>query len=109
MGYFRVKLAGIDIGTNTLRLLIAEYSADGKYRTLESGRRIVRLGEGMSSACRLKDEAMDRVLRVLKEFAAKCSENHVDGIYEDATHAFRDAAYCPGFVSRVRNEAGIAA
>ena len=107
MGDFRVKFAGIDIGTNTLRLLIAEYSADGKYRTLESGRRIVRLGEGMSSAGRLKDEAMDRVLRVLKEFAARCSENHVDGIYAVATSAVRDAANGPDFISRVRNETGI--
>src|SRR4030067_1466593 len=107
MGYFRVKLAGIDIGTNTLRLLIAEYSADGKYRTLESGRRIVRLGEGMSSAGRLKDEAMGRVLHVLKEFAARCSENHVDGIYAVATSAVRDAANGPDFISRVRNETGI--
>lgn len=102
-----LKLAGIDIGTNTLRLLIAEYSADGKYRTLESGRHIVRLGEGMSSAGRLKDEAMDRVLRVLKEFAAKCSENHVNGIYAVATSAVRDAANGPDFISRVKNETGI--
>src|SRR3972149_8773572 len=107
MGDFRVKLAGIDIGTNTLRLLIAEYSADGKFRTLESGRHIVRLGEGVSSAGRLKDEAMDRVLRVLKEFAAKCSENHVDSIYAVATSAVRDAANGPDFVRRVKNETGI--
>ena len=102
-----MKLAGIDIGTNTLRLLIAEFSADGKYRTVESGRNITRLGEGMSSAGRLKDEAMDRALCVLKGYADKCSEIHVGGIYAVATSAVRDAANGQEFLSRVMNETGI--
>ena len=102
-----MKLAGIDIGTNTLRLLIAEFSAEGKYRTVESGRNITRLGEGMSSAGRLKDEAMDRALCVLKGYADKCSEIHVGGIYAVATSAVREAANGRDFLSRVKNETGI--
>src|SRR4030067_1015357 len=104
---FRVKLAGIDIGTNTLRLLIAEFSADGKYRTVESGRNITRLGEGVSFAGRLKDEAMDRALCVLKGYADKCSEIHVGSIYAVATSAVREAANGRDFLSRVKNETGI--
>src|SRR3972149_10085106 len=104
---FRVKLAGIDMGTNTLRLLIAEFSADGKYRTVESGRNITRLGEGVSSAGRLKDEAVERALCVLKGYAGKCSEIHVGGIYAVATSAVRDAANGQEFLSRVMNETGI--
>src|SRR4030066_2538670 len=102
-----MKLAGIDIGTNTLRLLIAEFSSDGKYGTIESGRHITRLGEGMSSAGRLKDEAMDRALCVLKGYAEKCSEIHVGGIYAVATSAVREAANGRDFLSRVKNETGI--
>ena len=102
-----MKLAGIDIGTNTLRLLIAEFSAEGKYRTVESGRNITRLGEGMSSAGRLKDEAMDRALCVLKGYADKCSEIHVGSIYAVATSAVREAANGRDFLSRVKNETGI--
>src|SRR4030067_1214408 len=104
---FRVKLAGIDIGTNTLRLLIAEFSADGKYRAVESGRNITRLGEGVSFAGRLKDEAMDRALCVLKGYADKCSEIHVGGIYAVATSAVREAANGREFLSRVKDETGI--
>ena len=102
-----MKLAGIDIGTNTLRLLIAEFSADGKYRTVESGRNITRLGEGVSFAGRLKDEAMDRALCVLKGYADKCSEIHVGGIYAVATSAVREAANGREFLSRVKDETGI--
>ena len=100
-------LAGIDIGTNTLRLLIAEFSGDGIYRKVESGRYITRLGEGLSGTGRLKDEAMERALRVLKGFADKCSENDVDGIYAVATSAVREAVNGRDFIQEVKNKTGI--
>jgi exopolyphosphatase/guanosine-5'-triphosphate,3'-diphosphate pyrophosphatase len=102
-----MKLAGIDIGTNTLRLLIAEFSEDGIYRKVDSGRYITRLGEGLSGTGRLKDEAMERALRVLKGFADKCSENDVDGIYAVATSAVREAVNGRDFIQEVKNKTGI--
>ncbi len=102
-----MKLAGIDIGTNTVRLLIAEFYSYGKYKTVESDRHITRLGEGMSSAGRLKEEAAERVLSVLKGYAGKCSRNKVDGIYAVATSAVREAANGLDFLSRIRKETGI--
>lgn len=66
-----MRLAGIDIGTNTLRLLISEFSADGKYNATDSGRHITRLGEGLSYSGCLKGEAMERTLSVLKEYAGR--------------------------------------
>ena len=102
-----MKLAGIDIGTNTLRLLIAEFSGDGIYRKVDSGRYITRLGEGLSGTGRLKDEAMERALRVLKGFADKCSENDVDGIYAVATSAVREAVNGRDFIQEVKNKTGI--
>ncbi len=102
-----MKLAGIDIGTNTLRLLIVEFSGDGIYRKVDSGRYITRLGEGLSDTGRLKDEAMERALRVLKGFADKCSENDVDGIYAVATSAVREAVNGRDFIQEVKNKTGI--
>lgn len=102
-----MKIAGIDIGTNTLRLLIAEFSSEGKYRTVDSGRHITRLGEGLSSAGRLKDEAIERALCVLKGYADKCSGSHVDSIYAVATSAVREAANGRDFIRRVKNETDI--
>ncbi len=102
-----MKLAGIDIGTNTLRLLIAEFSADGRYRTVVSGRHITRLGEGLSGTGRLRDEAMDRAIRVLKGFADKCDENNVNNIYAVATSAVREAANGVDFINEVKIRTGI--
>ena len=100
-------LAGIDIGTNTLRLLIAEFSGDGIYRKVDSGRYITRLGEGSSGTGRLKDEAMERAIRVLKGFADKCDENNVNNIYAVATSAVREAANGVDFINKVKIRTGI--
>lgn len=100
-------LAGIDIGTNTIRLLITEYYGEGKYRTIESDRHIARLGEGISSAGILKDEAVDRVISVLKGYAGKCSDLHVESINAVATSAVREADNGREFISRVKVETGI--
>ncbi len=102
-----MKLAGIDIGTNTLRLLIVEFSAEGKYRTVDSDRHITRLGEGLSSSGRLKNEAMGRALSVLKGYAGKCSGNRVDSIYAVATSAVREATNGSDFVRTVKDETGL--
>lgn len=102
-----MKLAGIDIGTNTLRLLIAGFSDDGKYRTVDSCRNITRLGEGLSSTGRLKHEAMERALCVLKDYAGKCSGSHVDKINAVATSAVREAVNGPDFIRSIKNETGI--
>jgi exopolyphosphatase/pppGpp-phosphohydrolase len=59
-------LAGIDIGTNTLRLLIAEADR-GSFREIHSDRRITRLGQNLDRAGRLSREAGERSLQVLRE------------------------------------------
>ncbi|MDD5434302.1 MAG: Ppx/GppA phosphatase family protein [Nitrospira sp.] len=100
-------VAGIDIGTNTLRLLIAEFSPDGTYRKVKSERHITRLGEGISSTGRLKETAMERTLSVLKRFSKVCSENPLNGIYAVATSAVREASNGDEFVKRVKAEAGL--
>ncbi|MBI5192332.1 MAG: Ppx/GppA family phosphatase [Nitrospirae bacterium] len=109
-GYFWRKhllFAGIDIGTNTLRLLIAEFSPDGKYRKVKSERHITRLGEGISSTGRLKETAMERTSSVLKRFAKICSEYPLDGIYAVATSAVREASNGPDFIKKIKSEAGL--
>ena len=63
------RLAGIDIGTLTCRLLIADLHADTGLNELCSERRILRLGEGVDQSKRLKHEAVDRVIHCLKDSA----------------------------------------
>ena len=102
-----LTLAGIDIGTNTLRLLIAEFSPDGSYRQIESNRQVTRLGEEISRTGRLKAGAMERTIGVLEEFSRTCSRYPVAGIYTVATSAVREASNGADFVRRVKERAGL--
>jgi exopolyphosphatase/guanosine-5'-triphosphate,3'-diphosphate pyrophosphatase len=100
------RLAGIDIGTLTCRLLIADLPADNRLSELCSERRILRLGEGVDQSKRLKDEAVDRVIHCLKDWRATIESYRVHAHVAVATSAVRDAANKQEFLNRVRSEAG---
>jgi exopolyphosphatase/guanosine-5'-triphosphate,3'-diphosphate pyrophosphatase len=101
-----MRLAGVDIGTLTCRLLIADLSYGERLKEIRSERRILRLGEGVDRSKRLKIEAMDRVLRCLKEWRKIIDAARVDAVAIVATSAVRDAANRKGFLDRVKREAG---
>lgn len=100
------RLAGIDIGTLTCRLLIAELSPQAPLKELRSERRILRLGEGVDQNKRLSQAAMDRVIQCLREWKAVIETYRVDGCAVVATSAVRDAANRAEFLDRVKREAG---
>jgi exopolyphosphatase / guanosine-5'-triphosphate,3'-diphosphate pyrophosphatase len=100
-----LRLAGIDIGTLTCRLLIADASPGG-LNELRSERRILRLGEGVDQTKRLAWAAMDRVIHCLAEWRDIIHTFHVDAVTAVATSAVRDAGNRDEFVSRVKQEAG---
>jgi exopolyphosphatase/guanosine-5'-triphosphate,3'-diphosphate pyrophosphatase len=63
-----MRLAGVDIGTLTCRLLIADLPHGGRLKEIRSERRILRLGEGVDQTKQLSVAAMDRVLQCLREW-----------------------------------------
>ena len=99
------RLAGVDIGTLTCRLLIADLSPDGQLREVRSDRRILRLGEGVDQTKQLSVEAMDRVLQCLKEWREIIDASHIDAVAVVATSAVRDAENRDEFLERVAFEA----
>jgi exopolyphosphatase / guanosine-5'-triphosphate,3'-diphosphate pyrophosphatase len=101
-----IRLAGVDIGTLTCRLLIADLPPSGKLIEVTSARRILRLGEGVDQTKRLSIDAIDRVLQCLKEWRALIDTSHVDAVAAVATSAVRDAANREEFLDRVKREAG---
>ena len=101
------RLAGIDIGTLTCRLLIADLPANNRLNELCSERRILRLGEGVDHSNRLKREAVDRVIQCLKDWRATIERYRVDAQVAVATSAVRDAANKQEFLNRVISEAGL--
>ena len=100
------RLAGIDIGTLTCRLLIADLPSHGPLKELRSERRILRLGEGVDQSKRLSAAAMDRVIHCLKEWREVIDSYRVDACTAVATSAVRDAGNRSEFLERVKREIG---
>ena len=101
-----LRLAGVDIGTLTCRLLIADVPIDGRLTELQSERRILRLGEGVDQTKQLSVAAMDRVIQCLREWRELVDAVHVDAMVVVATSAVRDATNRDEFLNRVKLEAG---
>ena len=101
-----MRLAGVDIGTLTCRLLIADLSAGGGLKEFRSERRILRLGEGVDQTKRLSVAAMDRVAQCLREWRELIDASQVHAIAAVATSAVRDAANRDEFLSLVKRETG---
>jgi len=90
------RLAAIDMGTNSTRLLVAEAGGSGPQAPLDlidRRMRITRLGQGVDKTRRLAPEAIERVLDALREYrAAIDAAGGVERIRATATSAARDAA-----------------
>ena len=102
------RVAAIDCGTNTIKLLVADIDKDaGTQHDLVRELRIVRLGQGVDRTGRLADEALDRVFRAVEEYAAVIDAHHVDAVRFVATSATRDAANADVFADGVRTRLGV--
>ncbi len=101
------RIAAIDFGTNTARLLIADLFDDGHFEQIALKRTIVRLGGGFNRATGLADDAIQRATACLHDFADSIRQNAVDTIRAVGTSAIRDAANGSEFVARMTDETGI--
>ena len=84
------RVAAIDCGTNSIRLLIAD-ALDGQLRDVHREMRIVRLGQGVDATGAFAPEALQRTRSALVDYAALCTTHGVDRIRMVATSATRDA------------------
>lgn len=100
-------VAGIDCGTNSIRLLIATVDDEGRLVEVTRQMRTVRLGHGVDKTGRLDDAAISRTLAATREYRALCDENGVQSMRFVATSASRDASNADEFVSGVREIVGI--
>ncbi len=101
------RLAAIDIGSNSVRLLVAEALRGGNYRILDEEREPTRLGRSVSSEGRLDDESMDRTVAALRTFKEIATGYQVTRLRTIATCAVRESRNGPEFCRRVREEVGL--
>lgn len=101
-----MRVAGIDCGTNSIRLLIADVDRAGLTDVVRE-MRIVRLGEGVDRTRRLAPEALERTRVALADYAAAIREAGVDKVRMVATSATRDAKNRDEFAAIVRAELGV--
>ncbi len=99
-------LAAIDIGTNTLRLLLAEISA-GALREIHSDRRITRLGQDLCRTGRISLSARDRSIAALADFNRSMTRYGTDHVAAVGTSALRNASNADDFITAVREITGI--
>ena len=102
----RERLAAVDLGTNNCRLLIAQPVRHG-FEIVDSYSRAVRLGQGVSEAGELSEEAIARTIDALDACAGKMRRQRVSRYRSVATEAARAARNRDDFVARVRRETGI--
>jgi exopolyphosphatase / guanosine-5'-triphosphate,3'-diphosphate pyrophosphatase len=95
------RLAAIDVGTNTIRLTVAEIESDGTYRILDEEREMVRLGEHLERTGRLSDEAIERALAAIGKMKAIADGFEVRETRAIATSAVREAANGRAFCREV--------
>jgi exopolyphosphatase / guanosine-5'-triphosphate,3'-diphosphate pyrophosphatase len=103
-----VRVAAIDCGTNSLRLLVADVdTAAGEVRDVERRMEIVRLGQGVDATGRLAPAALARTLRVLRTYHEIVAGAGVRALRMVATSATRDAANAGEFVAGVHGVLGV--
>jgi exopolyphosphatase/guanosine-5'-triphosphate,3'-diphosphate pyrophosphatase len=102
------RVAALDCGTNSIRLLIAEENSEvGTFTEISRKMSIVKLGEGVDKNQAFLPDAISRTLSALKVFAAEIAEAQVDQIRFCATSATRDAENRDEFLIPVAQILGI--
>ncbi|WP_328591641.1 Ppx/GppA phosphatase family protein [Occultella glacieicola] len=104
------RVAAIDCGTNSIRLLIADRSPDGRTLTPVDRRlEMVRLGQGVDATGRFDPVALERTLAATEAYAELCRARGVEAVRFVATSATRDAANRDEFLDGVRSRLGVPA
>jgi exopolyphosphatase / guanosine-5'-triphosphate,3'-diphosphate pyrophosphatase len=102
-----MRVATIDIGTNTVLLLVAERAADGSVRPIAEHATITRLGEGVDRTRRLSSAAVARTRECLEDYARVVRASGAERVSAVGTSAMRDAGGAEEVRERVRALLGV--
>jgi exopolyphosphatase / guanosine-5'-triphosphate,3'-diphosphate pyrophosphatase len=102
-----MRVAVVDIGTNSTRLLVAEVQDGSVTAELERRSTVTRLGAGVDADGRLRDDAIERTSATLAEYRELIDEHGADKAVAVLTSAVRDAANGPEFSRTVKERYGL--
>jgi exopolyphosphatase / guanosine-5'-triphosphate,3'-diphosphate pyrophosphatase len=103
-----VRVAVVDIGTNSTRLLIAEVNPEtGGLEELVRRSQVTRLGDGVDSQGTLSEKAIERVFETLRGYRAQIDSHDCNANLAVLTSAVRDASNGAEFAARVRKDFGL--
>lgn len=94
-----MRSASVDVGSNTVRLMVGESEGRNGFRAIQRNQRITRLGEGIGTSHRLKDAAIIRTLDALRDFRDRWERLGVTRYRAVATSAVREAENASEFVA----------
>jgi exopolyphosphatase / guanosine-5'-triphosphate,3'-diphosphate pyrophosphatase len=103
------RVAVVDVGTNSTRLLIADVGPGGTVAELDRRTTVTRLGEGVDGSGALADAAIERVFATLRDYRAAIEAHGADLTTAVLTSAVRDAANGEAFTAAVRERFGLQA
>lgn len=102
-----MRVAGIDCGTNSIRLLIADVDDRGVLSDVVRRMEIVRLGQGVDKTGRFDTQALERTLAAVDDYAGQIAEHGCESVVFAATSATRDAENRDVFINGVRERLGV--
>ena len=102
------RVAAVDCGTNSIRLLVADVDEQGALHDVCREMRVVRLGQGVDATGRLAPEAIERTRVALSEYAGMIADAGATAVRMVATSATRDASNREDFFSMTREVLGAA-
>jgi exopolyphosphatase/guanosine-5'-triphosphate,3'-diphosphate pyrophosphatase len=102
-----LRLAAIDVGSNSLHMIVAQIGVDGAVTTLWRAKEMVGLGRMSFPSHRLTRESMDQAILALRRFQQEAYTRHCEKIVAVATSAVREASNGGDFILRARRELGI--
>jgi exopolyphosphatase/guanosine-5'-triphosphate,3'-diphosphate pyrophosphatase len=102
-----VTVAGIDCGTNSIRLMVAQVDSEGLHPVVPRMLRVIRLGQDVDHTHRFSADALDRAYAACREFAQLLERHEVDALRFVATSATRDADNRQEFEDHVESILGV--
>lgn len=103
-----MRLAAIDLGSNSFHLVVVEVHADGSFDTLVREKEMLRLGDSVARAGRFDDDDLDRIVDTVRRFVAVAASAGASEIRACATSAIRDAENGNEVVELIEAETGVA-